>query len=182
MTDEWIAYRGAVALIRDEDAALRALMTGAVKSRGVIYSPLPGSAELEDIPANLWAQWAFLPTFRGLSDKRRALVWLVPQGEQLSPICRGYDDIVLSRADVERLSSPSAIAPNPAKVMAPKKGGLPAAVARALEKRFPEGRPAGRGRNELAVLMSEEMKLRTVPSLKTIDRALALAWADAGPK
>jgi hypothetical protein len=109
--DAWIAYRGAVALIGDEGAVSRALMTGAVKSRGLIYRPLPGREELEDIPADLWAQWTFLPTFRGLSDKRRALVWLVPPRKELSPICRGYSDIVLVRADVERLVAPPAIEP-----------------------------------------------------------------------
>lgn len=109
--DAWIAYRGAVALIGDEGAVSRALMTGAVKSRGLIYRPLPGREELEDIPADLWAQWTFLPTFRGLSDKRRALVWLVPPRKELSPICRGYSDIVLVRADVERLVAPRRSSP-----------------------------------------------------------------------
>jgi hypothetical protein len=176
--DEWMAYRSDAVELGGDGPGLRALMTGKIRSRG-----RGDYREEEAIPASLWAEWTFLPTFKGpLSEKMRALCWLVPPGAEFNRVCRGFGEIRLLRADVERLASPSAIAPKPAKVTALKKDGLDVAVARALEKLFPEGRPAGRSRNELAVLLSKEMKLRTVPSVKTLDRALALAWAVAGPK
>jgi hypothetical protein len=85
--DEWTAYRSAAALIGDEDEVLRALMTGAIKSQGWLYN----STAPEDITAHHWATMTFLPTFKGpLSEKMRALGWLVPVGTELNRVCRRF--------------------------------------------------------------------------------------------
>ena len=97
--DDWIAYRGAVALIGDEGAVLRALRTGAI-SRG------RGDHRVEeDIPADRWAQWTFLPT-KG-SEYMRRFCWLVPPRKEQVRVCTGFGEIRLLRADVERLAAPT---------------------------------------------------------------------------
>jgi hypothetical protein len=102
--DEWIAYRGAVALIGDEGAVLRALMTGTIKSRGL--NNLLG--EEEDIPADRWAEWTFLPTCTE-AGSRRKFCWLVPPGREQVRVCTGFREIRLLGADVERFVAPATI-------------------------------------------------------------------------
>jgi hypothetical protein len=105
MTDDaWIAYRGAVALIGDDGAVLRALRTGAIKSRG-----RGDYREEEDIPADRWAEWTFLPTCTGAGSMRK-FCWLVPPGKEQVRVCTGFGEIRLLRADVERLAAPPASA------------------------------------------------------------------------
>jgi hypothetical protein len=101
--DGWIAYRGAVALVGDEGAVLRALMTGGIKSQGRALD----SRDPEDISADRWAEWSFLPTFKGpVPEWMRAAGWLVPPGTELRRICCGFKEIRLLRADVKRLAAP----------------------------------------------------------------------------
>jgi hypothetical protein len=179
MTDnEWMAYGGAVALIGDEGAVLRALKTGAIGSRGVIYNPLLGRDELEDIPADRWAQWTFLPTFKG-SDYMRRFCWLVPPGKEQVRVCTGFGDIRLLRSDVERLAVPAAIAEQieekpvepeqspRAKARLPAKEPADEARARKLMEMFPDGRRPKR----------EIIAARLGVDPRTVDRALRAAKA-----
>jgi hypothetical protein len=107
VTDEtWIAYGVAVDMLGGDEPVLRALRGDKIKSRGTCFSRTKGHDEVKTIPADLWGEWAFLPTFKGqLSEARRALCWLVPPGAELSGVCRGFGDLRLLRADVERLAA-----------------------------------------------------------------------------
>jgi hypothetical protein len=119
----WIPFAAAEALAFDGDEAearkrlLRALRLGQVSSRGVLLPDrevlddgrLRENFEPEDIPADRWSDWEFLPIYQGsLSAKMRRLQWLVPAGAVLSRVCRGYADVRLSRSDVDRLTGKGA--------------------------------------------------------------------------
>jgi hypothetical protein len=98
--DAWVAYRSAAVELGGDGPVLRALMTGKIKSRG-----RRDYREEEDIPADRWAEWTFLPAFKGAGSMRK-FCWLVPPGSELSRVCRGFGEIRLLRADVERLAAP----------------------------------------------------------------------------
>jgi hypothetical protein len=184
--DEWIAYGGAVALVGDEGAVLRALKTGAIKSRGL--NNLLG--EEEDIPAGRWGQWTFLPTFKGaVPEWMRAAAWLVPPGKEVRRICCGFKEIRLLRADVERLAPPPAIEPEHSTVEQPpaKKSDLAEkelkldVVVAALKRLFPTGR---KHHKQDALKAAVEKDLGYEVSLATVKRAMPSAWpvAQAGSK
>jgi|HubBroStandDraft_6_1064221.scaffolds.fasta_scaffold241977_2 hypothetical protein len=167
--DEWIAYRGAVALIGDEGAVLRALMTGRIKSRG----RRDYGAE-EDIPADRWAEWTFLPAFKGAGSMRK-FCWLVPPGSELSRVCRGFGEIRLLRADVERLVAPATSPPARAGAGLPAKENLDESAAAILRDKFPRRPP--HKRETLRGIVSEALGREI--SLETLKRAMASAWSVA---
>jgi hypothetical protein len=156
-------------------------MTSAIRSRGVIYKPLLGRDEIEDIPADRWAQWTFLPTFKGpLSEKMRAKDWLVPNDTALSRVCRGFGDIVLLRKDVERLAAPvtiehEAVSTGEGAAVAPPKPGLLDDVVAVLREKFP-GRPRHKREALLDIVRKELGVGDETVSLETLKRAMAHAW------
>ena len=163
---------------RDAEQRLqRAWEEGALPLRGVPTGP--GSHESVEIPAseagNHWLDCPGSRIFRGRGPGRRRLM--------------DYHSVQVRKTDVERLvaeaggnqaaaseaqeadTKPQATAPD-----AQEAGPLMRAVASELRRLFPKGRPALRNDELMERVRKEAGGTLGVFSLRTLERAIALAW------
>jgi hypothetical protein len=176
--DVWIAYRSAAVMLGGDARVLDALMGGKIKSRGL--NNLLG--EEEDILADRWGQWTFLPTFRGpVPEWMRAAGWLVPPGTEVKRICCGFKEIRLLRADVAQLAAPPAIEPEPQDTEQspprPPKLRMDQHLAAKLLELFPHGPPPNMRVSEMCARI-REARDKGLGSFteRSLIRARALAW------